>query len=124
GAARRRRPVRDQHRAAPARDRRECWERDPGEAEPDRDVDRDAGGDRTGAPGRVRLGDVASLGRDGGYVHRGPGGGDELRSDQGGRSVAGGSGREVQPAPADRGGTGERGDLSWPEGVPRVVTAC
>ena len=48
--------------------------------------------------------DVAPLGRDRGHHDRRPRGGDRRRPDQDRGAVALGPGREVQPAPADRGG--------------------
>ena len=48
-AARRRRPVRHEHRAPRARHRERRRQRDPDQGEPDRHADRDARGDRAGA---------------------------------------------------------------------------
>ena len=47
GAARRRRPVRDQPRTPPARHRHGCGQRDSGEGQPDRHADRSDGRHRT-----------------------------------------------------------------------------
>ena len=59
-AARRRRPVRHEHRATRARHRERRGERDPDQGESDRHADRDARGDRHGARGRVPVRDLAS----------------------------------------------------------------
>ena len=53
---------------------------------------------------RYRHGDLAPVGRDRGHVHRRPGGGRELRADQGRGPLPLGPGGQVQPAAADRGG--------------------
>ena len=53
GAARRRRPLRDQHRAAEAGDRARRGQLDPREGEPDRDALRDARRDEGGEGGRL-----------------------------------------------------------------------
>ena len=57
-------------------------QRDPDQGEPDRHAHRDARGDRDGARRGLPLGDLASLGRDGGHVHRRPRGGDRGGADQ------------------------------------------
>ena len=116
GAARRRRPLRDERRAARARDRGEGRERDPDQGEPDRDADRDARRDRARARERVRRRHVAPLGRDGGHDDRRPRRGDERGPDQDGRAVAQRPRREVQPAAADRGGA-RRATPSTPAGT-------
>ena len=117
----RRRPVRHQHAAAEARHRRGRRELDPHQGQPDRHADRDAAGDHDGQERRLHGGDVAPLGRDRGRHDRRPGGGDGLRPDQDRRAVPLGPGRQVQPAPADRGGPGRRRGLPRPGGV-QVLT--
>ncbi len=52
-----------------------CRQLDPDQGEPDRDCERDAGGDRAGPPLRLHVDRVAPLGRDGRHLHRGPRGG-------------------------------------------------
>ena len=83
-------------------------ERDPRQGEPDRDADRDARRDRARARERLRRRHVAPLRRDRGHDDRRPRGGDERRPDQDRRAVAQRPRREVQPAPADRGGARRR----------------
>ena len=112
--ARRRRPLRDERRVSAARDCRGCRQRDSRQGEPDRDADRGPGDDRGREGGRVCDGDLPSLGRDGGHDDRRPGGGRQRGPDQDGRAVADRPRREVQPAPADRGGARREG------GVPRL----
>ena len=77
---------------------------DPGQGQPDRDPDRDARGDRDRPRRRLHGGDLAPLRRDRGHDDRRPRGRHRRRPDQDRRAVALGPGREVQPAPADRGG--------------------
>ena len=60
--------------------------------------------DRGRAGGRLRDGHLAPLGRDGGHDDRRPRGGGERGPDQDRGAVAHRPRREVQPAPADRGG--------------------
>ncbi len=79
-------------------------ERDPDQAEPDRLADRDARRDPAGGVERVRRGRVASERRDRRRGDRGPCRGDERRTDQDRRPQSCGAHREVQPAPAHRGG--------------------
>ena len=81
-AARRRRSVRHQCRAAEAGHRPEHRQCHPGQGQPDRHAQRDA---RRGAHGARRglcRGDVASLGRDRGCHHRRSRGRHQLRADQ------------------------------------------
>ena len=59
--ARRRRPVRDEHRAPRARHRERRRELDPHQGEPDRHAHRDARGDRDGAQRGLPLGHLAPL---------------------------------------------------------------
>ena len=113
-AARRRRPLRHQRRTARPRDRGGRGERDPRQGEPDRDADRDARRDRARALERVRRRHVAPLRRDRGHDDRRPRGRDERGPDQDRRAVAQRPRREVQPAPADRGGARRQ------SGLPRV----
>ena len=63
--ARRRRPVRHQCHAAVGRHQARPRQLDPGQGQPDRLADRDAGGRRDGAQGGLHRGDVAPLRRDG-----------------------------------------------------------
>ena len=110
--ARRRRPLRDQHRAPGARDRARRRQLDPDQGQPDRDAVGDARGDRDGARGRLHRGHVAPLRRDRGHDDRRPRRRDRLRADQDRRPVALGPRGEVQPAAAHRGGArGRRGVL-------------
>ena len=70
--ARRRRSVRHQHRAAAARHRRARGERDPRQAQPDRDAQRDPRRDPARPRGRLRRRDLAPLRRDRGHDDRPP----------------------------------------------------
>ncbi len=106
GAAGRRRPVRDQHRAAAAWHRPGRGQRHSGQGQPDRLDQPDAGHDGHGTRRRLRDHHVAPLGRDRGHDHCRPGGRDASRSDQDRRPGAGRAGRQVQPAAAHRGGAG------------------
>ena len=90
-------------------------QRAPGQGQPDRLADRDAGGGRDGAPGRLRLRDVAPLGRDRGRHHRRPRGRHQLRPDQDRLAVPLRPAGQVQPAAADRGGAGRKRALSRTE---------
>ena len=87
-----------------ARDRAGRRQRDPREGEPDRNAHRDARRDRARALGRVLRGHVPSLRRDGGHDDRRPRRRDGRGPDQDRRPVPQRPRREVQPAPADRGG--------------------
>ena len=111
-AARRRRSVRDEHRAARARHREPRGQRDSHQGESDRHADGDARGDRDGAVGGLSVDHLASFGRDGGHVHRGPRGGHGRGTDQDRLGVAHGSRREVQSAAAHRGDARRRGRVS------------
>ncbi len=101
--ARRRRPVRHEHRAPQARHRARGRQLDPHQGQPDRHAHRDARRDPHGARGRLHRRHVAPLGGDRGRHDRRPRGRDRLRADQDGRPVALGPRGEVQPAPAHRG---------------------
>ena len=83
-------------------------QRAAGEGQPDRHAVRDARRGRTGAPVRLPLHDEPPLRRDRGHHDRRPRGGHRLRADQDGGAGPVGPRREVQPAPADRGGAGRR----------------
>ena len=72
GAARRRRPVRHQHRDPPARHRRGRRQLDPDQAESDRHGHRNARRDRDGVEGRLHQHHLAPLGRDRRHDHRRP----------------------------------------------------
>ena len=82
-AARRRRPVRHEHRAAGARDPRGRGERDPDQGEPDRHAHRDARRDRAGAAEQLRRRrDQPPQRRDRGHHDRRPRRRHERRADQ------------------------------------------
>ena len=110
--ARRRRPLRDQHRAPAARHRRRRRQLDPDQGQPDRHADRDARRDRAWrarpatprscrtARARPRTSTIADL-----AVATGCG---QIKT---GAPVALGPRREVQPAAADRGGARRRREL-------------
>ena len=71
----------------------------------------------------LRVDHVAPLGRDRGHDDRGPRGRDVGGPDQDRRALALGPRREVQPAPAHRGGARHVGDLPRPRRVPCVGSA-
>ncbi len=104
--ARRRRPVRHQRRAAVAGHRQRHRQLDPGQGQPDRLADRDAGRRRHGPPRRLHRGDVAPLRRDRGRDHRRPRRRDQLRADQDRLARPLRPARQVQPAHPHRGGAG------------------
>ena len=106
--ARRRRPLRHQPRAPRPRDRGRRRQLDPGQGEPDRDAHRDVRGGPDGPRGGLLGRHVASLRRDRGHDDRRPRRRHRMRADQDRRALALGSGRQVQPAPPDRGGAGRR----------------
>ncbi len=113
--------LRHERRAAPSRARGGRRERDPREAQPDRDGVRDARRGGARADERLARGHLAPVRRDRGHVHRGPRGGDTCRPDQDGRAGAHRSRGEVQPAPPDRGRAGGHGGLRWPGRDPRAL---
>ncbi len=80
--ARRRRPVRHQHRAPRPWHRAGRRQLDPHQAQPDRHAHRDARVHPDGAPRRLHHGHLAPLGRDRGHDDRRPGGRRERRADQ------------------------------------------
>ena len=84
-------------------------ERDPRQGQPDRDAHRDARRGRARAPERLPRGHLAPLGRDRGRDDRRPRRRDQRRPDQDRRPGPLRPRREVQPAPADRGGARRRG---------------
>ena len=90
---------------------------DPDQGEPDRHAHRDAGRGRDGAQGGLHRRDVASLRRDRRFNHRRPRGRDQLRTDQDRLAGPRRPHREIQPAPAHRGGTRRAGELCRPRGV-------
>ena len=104
GPARRRRPVRDQPRAPEPGHRGGGRQLDPGQAEPDRHADRDAGDDRDRPRRGLHDSHLASLRGDRGHDDRGHRGRHRRRPDQDRRAVALGPRGEVQPAAADLGG--------------------
>ncbi len=118
-----RRPLRHQHRTAQARDRLRRRQLDPHQGQPDRHAERDAGGDRDGASGRLHRGHVAPLRGDRGHDDRRPGGGHGLRPDQDRRAVAQRSRGQVQPAAADRGGARRRCRVPRQVRVPALIKA-
>ena len=105
------RSVRHQH-AHPGRGhlQRRC-QCHPHQAQPDRHADRDAGRHLDGREGELRLGRLASLGRDRGHHHRRYRGGDRRDADQDRLDVALGPHRQVQPAAAHRGDARRRAAL-------------
>ena len=105
----RRRPVRHQRRAAQRRHRAGHRQFDPGQGQPDRHADRDAGRGRDRAQGRLHRGDVAPLRRDRGRHHRRPRGRHQLRADQDRLAGALRPHRQVQPAAAHRAGARRAG---------------
>ena len=117
-AARRRRPVRDEHRNPLSRHRGERRERDPDQAEPDRNADRDACGDRHGEQGRICVRGLAPLGRNRGLDDRRYRGRHASDADQDGLALAIRPRGEVQPAAADRGATRRAGALCRPRRIP------
>ncbi|EHP38521.1 enolase [Cupriavidus basilensis OR16] len=94
---------------AAAGHRRRHRQRRPGQGQPDRHAERDAGYRGRGTCGRVQGGDVASLGRDRGREHRGPSGGNRVRADQDGVHLPLGSHCQVQPADSHRAQAGGAG---------------
>ena len=115
GPAGRRRPVRHQRRAPRPRHRRRRRQRDPDQGEPDRHAHRDPRRGADGPPRRLPLGDEPPLGRDRGHDHRRPRGRARLRADQDRLALPERSRRQVQPAPAHRGGARGRGALPGAE---------
>ena len=119
GPARRRRPVRDQHRADRARHR--------GAAANAVLIKLNQIGTLTETLDAIELARRRRLGRgrqpplrrDRGHDDRRPGRGDRHRPDQDRRAVALGAGGQVQPAAADRGRAGRRRALPRPGGAGR-----
>ena len=101
-----RRFVRHQRRAHRSRHRRECRQRRPDQAQPDRFAERDDRGHRNGPQGRLGRDGLAPLRRDGGQLHRRLHRGDGHRSPQDRRSLPRRAGGEIQPAHAHRGRVG------------------
>ena len=123
GADRRRRPVRHQPGADPARHRRALGQLPAGQAEPDRLGHRDAGRGQPGAPRRVQLHDQPPLRRDRGHHDLRPGRRDQLRADQDRRAGPRRAGGEVQPAAADRGAARRRRELRGGQRLPALRSA-
>jgi enolase len=117
-----RRPVRHQPEAAQDGHRQGRRQLDPRQGEPDRQPDRDAGGRRHGAPGRLHGGDVAPLGRDGRHHHRRPGRGHQLRADQDRLAGALRPAGQVQPAHPHRGDAWLAGGVCGEGGSPCLNT--
>ncbi len=92
----------------------------PDQAEPDRHGDRDAGLHPDGAAGRLHLRRLPPLRGDGGHHDLRPGRGAEPGPDQDRGALPGRAQREVQPAPAHRGGVGRRMRLSGSWHVPEI----
>ena len=90
------------------RDRARRRQLDPGQGQPDRHAHRDARGDPHRPRGRLHGGDLAPLRRDRGHDDRRPRRRHRRRPDQDRRALALRSGRQVQPAAADRGGARRR----------------
>ena len=103
GPDRRRRLLRDQHRAALQGDRRGLHQQHPDQGQPDRHADRDAGGRRDGPPRRLDERHEPPLGRDRGHHHRRHRRGHQLRPDQDRQRQPLRPDRQVQPAPPHRG---------------------
>ena len=102
--AHRRRPVRHPVRAAPPGDRGRRRQRHPDQAEPGRHALARRSTSRAGPPARLPHDRLGPLGRDRGRHHRRPRRRHRRRPDQDrlGRPLR--APRQVQPAPADRGG--------------------
>ena len=115
----RRRPVRHQPKRLAMGIEQRPRQFDPGQGQPDRHPDRDAGGGRDRPSRRLHRGDVAPLGRDRGHHHRRPRGRHQLRADQDRQPRPLGPARQVQPAAPDRGGARGRRLLSGAEHLPR-----
>ena len=115
---RRRRPVRDQHRAAPARDRRGRGQLDLDQAQPDRHAHRDHRRHRTGAPARLHLDRFAPLRRDRGHDDCRPRRGAGHRPDQDRLGQPLRPDGEVQPTAPHRGSARRRGGLPRPGSLP------
>ena len=94
-------------------------QRHPDQGEPDRHAHRDAGDHRAGQARRLRHDDLPPLRRDRGHLRGRPGGGGERRTDQDRLARPRRAHREVQPAPAHRGGAGEGRGVAGARGVPR-----
>ena len=107
-----RRPFRNQHREAVARNQRWNRERDSDQAEPDWQRDRDDRCHRTGAQGRLQLHYFAPLRRNRRHLHRGSGGGNSGWADQDWFRFAHRPHREIQSAVAHRGRVGCSGAFS------------
>ena len=97
--------------AWPTASRKRLRQRPAGEGQPDRHADRDPRRRRPGAPQRLPLHDEPPLRRDRGHDDRRPRRRHELRPDQDRRPGAVRARREVQPAPAHRGGARRRRPL-------------
>ena len=94
-----------------ARHRHRHRQFDPGQGQPDRLADGDAGCRRDGPARRLHRGHVASLGGNRGLDHRRPRGRDQLRADQDRLALPFGSSGQVQPADPNRGRARARGAL-------------
>ena len=90
---------------------REVRQQHPGEGEPDRHADRDAGRGADGDAQQVHGDPLTPQRRDRGRDHRRPGGRHELRPDQDRLREPHRPHRQVQPTPAHRGAVGRRGRL-------------
>ncbi len=109
--ARRRRSLRHQRDAAFGRHQERPRQLDPGQGQPDRHADGNAGRGRDGLQGRLHRRDVAPLRRDRGFHHRRPRGRHQLRADQDRLAGAVRPHRQVQPAVAHRAGTRQAGEI-------------
>ena len=121
--ARRRRYFRDQRGAARRRHQGRHRQFDPDQGQPDRHADRDAGRGRDGAQGRLHRRDVASLRRDRGFDHRRSRRRHQLRPDQDRLAGALRPHRQIQSAPAHRGGTRRAGGLCRAAGFQGCASA-
>ena len=120
-SARGRRSFRHQYRAAEGGHRKRRRQCDPDQGQPDRHLVRDTGRGRGGASRVLSGGDVPPLGRDRGFHHRGPRRRHQLRADQDRFAVALGPARQIQPAPAHRGGAWRSRGLCRAERAPDMI---
>ena len=107
----RRRPLRHEHGIPQARHRHGHGQLDPRQGEPDRDPHRDPRRDRNGQGSGLHDRHLPPFGRDRGRYDRGYRGRHQCGPDQDGFALPDGPGRQVQPAPADRGGARRLRDL-------------
>ncbi len=94
---------------------------DPGQGQPDRNIDRGARGRRDGAQGGLHRRDVTPLRRNRGFNHRRSRGRNGLRTDQNGVTRPLRPHRQIQSAPAHRGGTGRPGEICRPRSLAGIA---